>query len=108
MPSFIAKQPNGLYCRFSEVVDTVTQWNMTEEDYVKMRIKRAIKDARRDALDTIKHWTHPFDEVKRKFAPVNDTIEEFNELLKEMGDEDGLSEDRIAELEEMYGENDED
>ena len=36
MGAFIAKQPNGLYCRFSTVVDCPTDWNMTEEDYLKL------------------------------------------------------------------------
>ena len=30
MGAFIAKQPNGLYCRFSTVVDCVTHYDMTE------------------------------------------------------------------------------
>lgn len=33
MGAFVAKQPNGLYCRFSSVVGTITDYNMTEKDY---------------------------------------------------------------------------
>lgn len=33
MGAFIAKQPNGLYCRYGEIVDNITHHNMTEEDY---------------------------------------------------------------------------
>ena len=29
MGAFISKQPNGLYCRFSTIVDTITHYNMT-------------------------------------------------------------------------------
>ena len=36
MGSFIAQQPNGLYCRFSTIVDTVTHYNMTKDDYIEL------------------------------------------------------------------------
>lgn len=35
MGSFIAQQPNGLYCRFSTIVDTVTHYNMTKDHSLK-------------------------------------------------------------------------
>jgi hypothetical protein len=40
MGVFIAKQPNGKYCRFSTVVDSVTYYNMSEEDYIEMCAER--------------------------------------------------------------------
>lgn len=101
MGGFIAKQPNGLYCRFSTVVDTVTDWNMTEEQYIDMCVQKAIKEAREDALDTLKNWVNPFDEVKNSFYPSNNTIEEFNAILHEMGDEEGLSEEQIEYLKSL-------
>lgn len=102
MGAFIAKQPNGLYCRFSTVVDTVTAWNMTEEQYIEMRVQKAMEEARKDAIDTLKHYQRPFSEVKERFFPANNTIEEFNAILKEMGDEEGLSPERIEELKHIY------
>lgn len=30
--SYIARQPNGLLCRFSTVVDAPTHYNLTEDD----------------------------------------------------------------------------
>lgn len=36
MGSFIAQQPNGLYCRFSTIVGTVTHYNMTKDDYIEV------------------------------------------------------------------------
>jgi len=104
MGGFIAKQPNGLYCRFSTVVDTITNMNMTEEDYINYCVERAKEEAVREAKDVLKHWIHPFEEVKNSFHPGNNTIEEFNEMLHEMGDEEGLSEERIKELEELLKE----
>lgn len=86
MPAFICKQPNGKYCRFSTVVDTVTHINMTEDDYIAMCVVRAIKEAR----DVLENHLRPFEEVKKQFMPNNDTVEEFNEYLKEMGDTEQL------------------
>ena len=36
MGAFIARQPNGLLCRFSSVVDCITDYNMTEDEYIEM------------------------------------------------------------------------
>lgn len=79
MGAFIAKQPNGLYCRFSSVVDCPTHWNMTEEDYVEYCVGRAREEARRE----IKEHLRPFSDVITNFTPVNMTSEEFSRFLKE-------------------------
>ena len=67
MGGFIAKQPNGLYCRFSTVVDTVTDWNMTEEDYINMRVEKAAEEARKEAKKALEKYLEPFDKVKDYF-----------------------------------------
>ena len=57
MGAYIAKQPNGLYCRFSSVVDTVTHWNMTEEDYInfhKERYGTSSGETARDSSQTVR------------------------------------------------------
>ena len=46
MGAFVVRQPNGLLCRFSTVVDTVTHYNMTEEDYIEMCAEKAREEAR--------------------------------------------------------------
>lgn len=81
MGAFIARQPNGLLCRFSTVVDTVTHYNMTDEEYIEMCAERAREEAR----ETIKDYTRPFDEVKECFIDNNMTKQEFEEILNEMG-----------------------
>ena len=86
MPAFICKQPNGKYCRFSTVVDTITHYNMTEDEYIDICVKRAIEEAR----DVLKNHLRPFDNVKKQFMPNNCTVDEFNKLLKEMGDTEQL------------------
>jgi hypothetical protein len=80
MASFIAKQPNGLYCRFSTVVDCPTDWNMTSDDYIEMCKEKAERDAR----ETLANYLQPFEMVKDRFYPNNMTEEEFNQFLKDV------------------------
>ena len=100
MGAFICKQPNGKYCRFSTVVDTLTHYNMTEDEYIEVCCVRAVKDAIREARDILENHLRPFDEVKRYFMPNNNTVAEFNELLMEMGDTEQLDPKKYGEDEE--------
>lgn len=77
MGSFISKQPNGLYCRFSSVVDCSTHWNMTEEDYIEYRAEEAREEAKR----TLQNHLKPFEWVIEHFYPGNMTKKEFKEFL---------------------------
>lgn len=94
MGSFIARQPNGLLCRFSTVVDRVTHYNMTEEAYIELKAAQA----RRAALFEIEHYVKPFEVVKQmtllpyvgedgEIVKTNMTKEEWDKIRKEMGDE---------------------
>ena len=80
MGSFICRQPNGLLCRFSTVVDTVTDYNMTDEEYVEMKAEQAREEAR----DVLKNYMRPFEWVDDYFYPNNMTEEEFNHIKDEM------------------------
>lgn len=80
MAAFIVRQPNGLLCRFSTVVDCPTHWNMTDEEYIEMCAEKAREEAK-CVLD--KHLLL-FDEIKERFYPGNMTKREFNKLIKEM------------------------
>lgn len=80
MGSYICKQPNGKYCRFSTVVDTVTDWNMTKEDYIELCKKKAEKEA----IDVLQNHLQPFERIGEDFSPNNNTQREFNKILKEM------------------------
>ena len=56
MGSFIAQQPNGLYCRFSTIVDTVTHYNMTKDDYIEVCEDRlGKKRGKEEANDILKN-----------------------------------------------------
>ena len=56
MGEIIARQPNGLLCRYSSIVDDITDYNMTDEEFIRMREKQAADRAR----DTIEHELRPF------------------------------------------------
>lgn len=79
MGVFICKQPNGLYCRFSTVVDCPTHWNMTEEDFINHMKEEAEEEARY----ILENRLRPFDMVAENFRPYNMTQEEFNKFLNE-------------------------
>lgn len=108
MPAYIAKQPNGLYCRFSSVVDTVTHTNLTEKDVVDLFVEMAVQDAKERAEYVLKHSVHDFKEVMEDFMPYNNTIEEIDELVKEMGQEEGLKPEERERLEQIWKEFNED
>lgn len=82
MGAFVAKQPNGLYCRFSTVIDCPTDWNMTEDDYIELCKERAEKEAR----DVLANYLQPFEMVKDRFYPNNMTEEEFEQFLNDVSD----------------------
>ena len=56
--------------------------SMTEEEYIEMCAERAREEAR----DVLKNHIQPFSMVKEHFLPNNNTVEEFNDMLKEMGE----------------------
>lgn len=83
MGAFVARQPNGLLCRFSDILDCPTHYNMTDEEYVEMCAERAREEAR----DVIKNDLRPFELVKERFIPNNITNEKFDRLYKIMHNE---------------------
>ena len=85
MGAMICKQPNGKYCRFSTVVDTVTDYNFTKEEYIS-GITGTVKN-NEEAKEIIENHTRPFLEVIERFQAENESVEEFNKKLIEMGSE---------------------
>lgn len=82
MGAFIAKQPNGLYCRFSSVVDCPTHWNMSRESYLNNHTGTVMqKESGEDILD---NYLQPFSKVIESFVPNNISQEEFDEIVNEM------------------------
>ena len=99
--AFIAKQPNGKYCRFSTIIDCPTHINMTKEDYLEYRIKTAIEEIK-DEVDKMfdDRYPHPriydIEEVKEQFHPNVMTVSQFSAVLKKMEDENGVYEETTA------------
>lgn len=89
MGRMIVKQPNGKYCCFSTVVDCPTVINMTEEEYIQLRIHEAIDKAIEDAKDTLKHYVHTMDEMDKSFRNTNMAKKKYEQLKEEMKDENG-------------------
>ena len=94
MAGFIAKQPNGKYCRFSTIVDCPTDINMTFEDYVKVIMERDYteQEAKEEAKDIIDNYLYDFQEVLDYFVDNNMTQEQFNKYVEKMKDPNGTYE----------------
>lgn len=82
MGAFIARQPNGLLCRFSTVVDCITHYNMTDKEYIELCAEKAREDARYNLQR--KNFIRPYEEVLECFTPNNMTREEFDAIRNEM------------------------
>lgn len=84
MGAFIARQPNGLLCRFSTTIDCITDYNMTEEDYINLCVERAKEQVKEDAKNILARHIKSFDMVEENFIPNNMTEEEFKKVLEDM------------------------
>ncbi len=85
MGRYIARQPNGLLCRFSTVVDCVTFYNMTEEDYIELCAEEAREEARYNLSRN--GFIKPYSRIISDTLFNNTTEEQFKELRKKMGEE---------------------
>lgn len=81
MGAFYCLQPNGLYCRFSTVLDCPTDYNLTVYDIVS----KCVRDTIRDVKDMIENGLEPFEEIQENFAPINMSVEQFKDILTKMG-----------------------
>lgn len=79
--SFVAKQPNGLYCVFDDIDYHPKKWNLTREEY----IKSCIKEAKQNAMEVLDD-ARDFRDVYESFMEdKNMTEDDFNKFLKEVG-----------------------
>ena len=85
MGAFIARQPNGLLCRFSSVVDCITHYNMSEEEYIEYRAECAREEARYDLQNP--HFVKPYNWVLERTLFNEMTEEDFIRIRKEMGEQ---------------------
>lgn len=80
MGGFVCRQPNGKLCRFSIVVDTITHYNMTDEEYIEMKAEQAREEAR----EVIEKYLKPYEWIDEYFAPYNMSRAEFERIKREM------------------------
>ena len=85
MAGFIAKQPNGLYCRFSTIVDCPTHINMTKEDYLN-NVTGTVAN-REEGKRILERYLQPFSEVEKRFMSNNMTERAFQVLLDKVNDD---------------------
>ena len=87
MGAYWFKQPNGLYGRFSTIVDFPTHYNYTKEEMIANLKMKDWTDLEIEQLfnnEFPTNWIHNFEEMKKDFYPHNMTVEEFEDVLKEM------------------------
>lgn len=108
MAGFISLQANGLYCRFSTVVDTVTHSDMTEKDYVNVIMERGYNKeyAEKEAREVINDYLRPFRRVLESFRPINNTVEEFTQWVKSVGYKEDDLNDWIENWNEWFDDED--
>ena len=78
------------------MVDTLTHIDMTEEEYIELCVEEAKEKARR----TLERDLVPFEEMVELFLPNNNSVDEFNSMLKEMGSDIVLNEKDYQFMEE--------
>ena len=89
MNSFVAKQPNGLYCIYSTGIDNIVEYNMTEEDYIQYMMNKAREEAT-IAIEQAK----PFEEVTLRLYPdTRRDLKGMNKILEECGSQTLLKEE---------------
>jgi hypothetical protein len=96
MGAFYFKQPNGLYGRFSTVVDCPTDYNCTKEEL----IDDAVETYRQELMEEFDKRCKSFEYMVSQFYDNSMTNEEFEEAKKEMSepvDESDFGEDGISE-----------
>ena len=76
----IVRQPNGKYCLFSSVVDSVTHYNMSAEEIVEVWIEDAQKEYERK----VKKITEQLDAGGKPYCQFTKTYEECIETIKEV------------------------
>lgn len=81
MSGIIAKQPNGLYCRISTIIDAPTHFNMTKQDYIDLCVERAKREA-----ESLLEICYDFDRALSYINygdNTNMTNEEYKQFIKE-------------------------
>ncbi len=76
----IVKQPNGKYCLFSSVEDSVTYYNMSAEEIVEVWTE----DARKEYERKVKGITEQLEAGGKPYYQFTQTYEDCIETIKEV------------------------
>lgn len=82
MSTMICRQPNGKLCRFSTVVDTVTDYNLTDDEYIEVESEIARERAR----EKIESGLDDYNYMIGQFLPINMSQAEFDSIRRLMGE----------------------
>jgi hypothetical protein len=82
MSEQIIKQPNGKYCIFSSVVDSVTKYNATEEEIIADYVKDYGEKARAD----IKYVFKQIESGKKPYHQFTLTYEKMLDIIQRVHD----------------------
>ena len=90
MGAIFYKQPNGRYCRYSTVVDCVTDYNMSENDILDLFMEKAHDDAmqfirNKDNFKPFKELTEKYEDLGPDEEPTGEmSVHEFESIKKQM------------------------
>jgi Asp-tRNA(Asn)/Glu-tRNA(Gln) amidotransferase B subunit len=79
MAGQIIKQPNGKFLIFSSIVDSVTFYDMTEEEIVQERLKEAetkIRDEVKRVVDQLNKGEKPYYQFTKTYSQMLNWIKE--------------------------------
>jgi hypothetical protein len=79
MSIFVVKQPNGMYCIFSTIVDDVIEYNLKKRDLMQWFVRRA----KAMLVEELERPGMTFDEMKRS---IRRRDKAYKEILKRMSD----------------------
>lgn len=79
----VAKQPNGLYCRISTIVDAPTHSNMTEFELKEYLIETNQLDGL-EVKEWLERYERPWEDAKKAVLPNNLTKKEIEEWFIEV------------------------
>lgn len=82
MSAFWAKQPNGKYCRFSTVIDCITDYDCTKKDMLKIIIQKTKEKFERDFEQGC--YSYPFDNVIERFMTCNMPIDKMDKICRQI------------------------
>lgn len=82
MSVLVCRQPNGKICRFSTVVDTITDYNLTDDEYIEMEAESARECAKRTLAEGLANY----DDMIGRFEPTNMSRAEFYKIRCLMGE----------------------